>query len=64
MTDLSPAAQAVMDAFDFKDDIGESARPAIAAALRAAALQLSKLWSADECIEVLQEIANELEGTT
>jgi hypothetical protein len=67
MTNLSPAAQAVLDAFEegwtYYDDIGPAN---IAAALRAAADHLKKQkgwslgvrWSADELIG----IANELEA--
>jgi hypothetical protein len=59
MTNLSPAAQAVLDAFDegwtYYDDIGPAN---IAAALRAAADQVG--WDWEPCSQLLS-IADELE---
>ena len=67
MTDLSPAAQAVMDAF-LKAPMGQSHVDddliAIAAALRAAADHIDHDWSAFNCIDSLYEIAAELEGSS
>lgn len=62
MTALSPAAQAVLDAFNnapFDEEHGEP--HAIAAALRAVADQIDHDWSAFNCIDALYEIATELE---
>jgi hypothetical protein len=66
MTDLSPAAQAVLDAFENASD-GEyvegvwvvNERTMLAAALRAAADQV--YWSWDPCTDLLT-ITAELEG--
>lgn len=63
MTDLSPAAQAVMDAF--VSNAGEGHRHqsgAIAAALRAAADHVYHDWSGFNCVDYLCEIATELEA--
>lgn len=60
MTDLSPAAQAVLDAFRAVPDLRDC--PSIAAALRAAAEQMSYA-GADEAATWLTEIAAELDGT-
>ena len=64
MTDLSPAARAVLyDAhnrwLDVDDDIPAQVA---AAALRAAADHIDHDWSAFNCIDSLYEIAAELEG--
>ena len=63
MTELSPAAQAVLDAVDalYEEDIPED-RCIMAAALCAAADQIDHDWSAFNCIDSLYEIAAELEG--
>jgi hypothetical protein len=73
MTDLSPAAQAVMDAYMDEDRAG---RLAVAAALRAAADQaipvtktpwgsiLVPVLTAQESRNLLLAIAAELDGTT
>jgi hemoglobin-like flavoprotein len=62
MTDLSPAAQEVVDAFN------SAARPephhqreALAAALRAAADHINHDWSGFNCVDALCEIAAELD---
>ena len=64
MTELSPAAQAVLDAYwtDKGFIIAEDINKSIAAALRAAADQIDLDWSAFNCIDSLYEIATELEG--
>lgn len=56
MNNLSPAAQAVFDAFntDWPDGL--------VPALRAAAEQIDHDWSAFNCIDALNEIADELEA--
>jgi hypothetical protein len=56
MTDLSPAAQAVLDATDYPEDWATRIR--VAAALRAAADSLNHATSA----HTLHAIADELEG--
>jgi hypothetical protein len=64
MTDLSPAAQAVLDASS-DAPVGEgwnADRLAIAAALRAAADQVHHHWDGIECVDYLCAIAAELEG--
>ena len=61
MTNLSPAAQAVLDAFnDVSERVGvfEDYGDALAAALRAAASQLTSAKSSDK----LRAIADELEN--
>ena len=61
MTDLSPATQAVLDAFN---EVYESDRHAVAAALRAAADQVDQKlrgFSREACQEILS-IAAELEA--
>jgi len=58
MTDLSPAAQAVLDAFFTGGWEDEPLHANIAAALRAAASQLTSAKSSD----ALRAIAAELEG--
>ena len=64
MTELSPAAQAVLDAAGgvcmYRPD-REDTRLAVAAALRAAADEMSYA-GADEAATWLTEIATELEG--
>ena len=73
MTDLSPAAQAVLDAFRAVPDLRDC--PSIAAALRAAADQVvpaplvtpggSKIWPSEPELSIresLLAIAAELEG--
>jgi hypothetical protein len=64
MTDLSPAAQAVLDASS-DAPVGEgwnADRLAIAAALRAAVDQVYHHWDGMECVDYLCTIAAELEG--
>jgi hypothetical protein len=65
MTDLSPATQAVLDAFN---EVYESDRHAVAAALRAAADQLREAYANEEYVDAaddwLDDIAAELEGIT
>jgi hypothetical protein len=63
MTELSPAAQAILDAAvgGAHPAFAPIVRPMAAIVLRTAASQLSIRWSSDECIETLQAIANELE---
>jgi hypothetical protein len=69
MTDLSPAAQAVLDAFENASD-GEyvegvwivDERTMLAAALRAAADQVHHHWDGMECVDYLCAIATELEA--
>ena len=62
MTELSPTAQAVLDAVDalYEEDIPGD-RCIMAAALRAAADQMSYA-GADEAANWLAQIATELEG--
>jgi hypothetical protein len=64
MADLSPAAQAVLDAFlaEWPDEALEQDRRCLAAALRAAADLIYPDWDARCCYEVLKAIADELEG--
>jgi len=75
MTDLSPAAQAVLDAFRAVPDLRDC--PSIAAALRAAADQVvpeyettpggSKVWQSEPVPSIraaLLAIAAELEGAS
>jgi hypothetical protein len=63
MTNLSPAAQTVLDAYN---DAYESDRHAVAAALRAAADQLRKAYADEEYVDSaddwLDAIAAELEA--
>jgi hypothetical protein len=63
MTDISPAAQAVLDAFwngiRYQDDITDKN---IAAALRAAADQCKPEWLGLTCVYSFHAIADELEG--
>jgi hypothetical protein len=63
---LSPAAQAVLDALYMEELNGPQqmmARAHAAAALRAAADHIDHDWSAFNCIDSLYEIADELENT-
>jgi hypothetical protein len=66
MTDLSPAAQQVLDAFmDSPVDAGNyyaTRSRQIAAALRAAADQVHHHWDGMECVDYLCAIAAELEA--
>jgi hypothetical protein len=65
MTDLSPAAQAVLDAFlgdcEYTGLQMDDLRENVAAALRAAADHIDHDWSAFNCVDALYEIAAELE---
>ena len=61
MTNLSPAAQAVLDAF-ICCPVEASNQLALAAALRAAADQFFTDWDGMCCAEHLKSIAAELEG--
>ena len=67
MTDLSPAAQAVLDAANSTFDQAGTTRQGIAAALCAAADQLRNAYANEECIDsaddFLDGIAAELEAT-
>ena len=58
MTNLSPAAQAVLDAFR----TSHTGQGCLAAALRAAADHIDHDWSAFNCVDALCEIAAELEA--
>ena len=72
MTELSPQAQAVLDAWDAKLDpmvtclTHDPEREALAAALRAAADHLRNAYANEECIDsaddFLDGIAAELDG--
>jgi hypothetical protein len=67
MTNLSPAAQAVLDAANNSSAYGpedclNEARQIAAAALRAAAEPFHWTWSAEMCHKHLFAIAAELEG--
>ena len=59
MTDLSPAADAVLAAYYSDTPMTGSRR--LAAALRAAADHIDHDWSAFNCVDALCEIATELE---
>ena len=59
MTDLSPAAQAVLRA---AGDSDPGIYATIAATLRAAADHIDHDWSAFNCVDALCEIAAELEA--
>jgi len=59
MTDLSPAAQAVLDAV--REICPAPADEIAAAALRAAADHVHHAWDGMECVDHLCAIANELE---
>jgi hypothetical protein len=66
MSDLSPAAQAVLDAANGaqsygSDDFLNESRWIAAAALRAAADHVDHDWSGFNCVDALCEIAAELE---
>lgn len=60
MTDLSPAARAVLDGFRAVPNLMDG--PSIAGALRAAADQVEHHWDGMECVDYLCAIAAELEG--
>ncbi len=70
MAELSPQAQAVRDAvlatyadsIPKDDNLWALERPSTVAALRAAAEQIDHDWSAFNCIDALNEIADELEN--
>ena len=67
MTDLSPAAQAVLNAFGkyplHGDHIANTLmHGALPAALRAAADHVDHDWSGFNCVDALCEIAAELEA--
>lgn len=59
MTNLSPAAQAVLDAYG---DFEPANVDAMAAALRAVADQVHHHWDGMECVDYLCAIATELEA--
>lgn len=59
MTDLSPAARAVLDGFRAVPNLMDG--PSIAGALRAAADQVEHHWDGMECVDYLCAIAAELE---
>jgi hypothetical protein len=63
MTELSPAAQAVIDAYNsgFDRPVAVHHKPRIAAALQAAADQVLEDWN-EETYDKLLAIAAELEG--
>ena len=68
MSELSPAAQAVLDAANGaqsygSDDCLNESRWIAAAALRAAADHVDHDWSGFNCVDALCEIAAELENT-
>jgi hypothetical protein len=66
MTDLSPQAQAVLDAyFNHADLLNRevSHEEMLAAALRAAADQVHHHWDGMECVDHLCAIAAELDNT-
>ena len=60
MTQLSPAAQRVLDASNLLP--GKDSRQILAAALRAAADHIDHDWSGFNCVDALCEIAAELEA--
>lgn len=60
MTDLSPAARAVLDGFRAVPNLMDG--PSIAGALRAAADQVEHHWDGMECVDYLCAIAAELEA--
>ncbi len=63
MADLSPAAQAVYDAYcEQADNPCYYERSGLVAALRAAADQVYHHWDGMECVDYLCAIADELEG--
>ena len=67
MTDLSPAARAIWEAFNRKFDWVEDGVPgpqfhSIAAALRAAAYHVEDDWDGFEIFNYLCGLANELEA--
>ena len=62
MTNLSPAAQAVLDALPSAPHLQMVNRAYAAAALRAAADHINHDWSGFNCVDALCEIAAELDG--
>ena len=64
LTDLSPAAQAVLDAYENSPQTGFclGEQKALAAALRALADQVCHEWDGMECVDHLVAIAAELES--
>lgn len=60
MTDLSPAARAVLDGLRAVPNLMDG--PSIAGALRAAADQVEHHWDGMECVDYLCAIAAEMEG--
>ena len=63
MTNLSPAAKAVLDAADSTFDQAGTTRQGIAAALRAAADQVvpaEVIWASDDALVVGQDIRQQL----
>ena len=65
MTDLSPAAAAVRDAFDDSIGIdlsGDGYVLPLAAAIHAAGRNMGRRWSGAKCVEYLYAIASELEN--
>ena len=64
MTDLSPAAQTVLDAAyrRMDDNPFNEVEATLAAALRAAADHIDHDWSGFNCVDALCEIAAELEA--
>ena len=61
MTELSPSAQAVFDAY-LNAPCGKSRQSWVAAALRAAAEECAGLPDGSDCTNLLTEIASELEA--
>ncbi len=62
MPELSPAAQAVLDAVEDDCIHPDDKHRIAAAALRAAADHVDHDWSGFNCVDALCEIAAELEG--
>jgi hypothetical protein len=62
MTDLSPAAQAVLDAVEDDCIHPTDLHRIAAAALRAAADQVHHHWDGAECVDHLVALANALEA--
>ena len=62
MSELSPAAQTVLDAYYCEKPLVGSKR--VAAALRAAADHIDHDWSGFNCVDALCEIAAELEASS
>jgi hypothetical protein len=63
MTNLSPATQAVLDAYEQSSEAYYEERGQLAAALRAAANPFHWTWNAEMCHKHLHAIADELEGS-